>query len=149
VILKKRKNQEIYIVGGYLRDLLIGRKVVDRDYAVKGNIKSFVKGIASDLGGKVISPGKWNLYRIVLPAGIFLDFTVVNKSIEHDLSQRDFTINALAWSPERGIIDLVRGTDDLKRKTIKMIKEENIIEDPVRIIRAYRLAAKSLKNSHI
>ncbi len=147
IILKSKKNLDIYIVGGYVRDILLGREGPDRDYAIRGDYSNFLKNIASRVNGKIFTIGKKNFHRIALKNGLMLDFMPVDNNIEHDLSVRDFTINSLAWSPERGIIDLHNGIDDLVKKTIRMVKIENLQNDPVRIVRAYRFADElSFKN---
>jgi tRNA nucleotidyltransferase/poly(A) polymerase len=134
------KQNNPYLVGGYLRDLILGREGLDRDYAVSGNFKRNLVAVASKLEGKLIRIGKHDLYRIVLSDGILLDFTPIKKNIAHDLLLRDFTINALAWSPRTGLIDVSQGLMDLGQKVIRMIRMENVLEDPIRILRAYRIS---------
>lgn len=147
IIFTSKGNLDIYIVGGYLRDILLGREGLDRDYAVsctdsitRGDFTKFLEKVASKIDGKIVRIGRRNLQRIVTENGVTLDFMPVDKNIEHDVSVRDFTINSLAWSPERGIIDLHDGINDLSDRIIRMIKIENLKDDPVRIIRAYRFA---------
>ena len=86
--------------------------------------------------------GKKLLYRIVLADGSTLDFSKARNSIEADLRLRDYTVNALGWSPEEGIIDPTSGLGDLDRKILRMTGRDNLRSDPVRIIRAYRLAGE-------
>ena len=140
IIFKTKKDPEVYIVGGYIRDTLLGRKSLDRDYVAKGNFQRILKEIADRANRKIIRIGKKGLFRIVLENGQMFDFMPFNKDIENDLSLRDFTINSLAWSPESGIIDVKNGIKDLSKKCIRMTNKKNLIDDPVRIIRAYRLA---------
>ncbi|MEW6108473.1 MAG: hypothetical protein AB1632_04785 [Nitrospirota bacterium] len=128
------------MVGGYLRDVLLGRKSIDRDFAAKGNLQDILEKIAAKTDGRIICIGKRNFYRIVSAKGLMLDFSPVDKDIEHDLRERDFTVNSMAWSPGTGIIDLNNGMNDLSKKIIKMNRIDNLLKDPVRILRAYRLA---------
>jgi hypothetical protein len=132
----------IYLVGGYIRDLLICRKCYDRDYVIEGPFQTRVREIAEATGGRVVSIGKKDLSRIVVGDNITLDFSPVRRNIAHDLSKRDFTVNALAWAPHTGIIDSCGGIRDLSAKTIRMVDANNLDDDPVRIIRAYRLAGE-------
>lgn len=134
------KKNTVYLVGGYLRNLILGREGPDRDYAVSGSYKRNLMGLASELHGKLVRIGKHDLNRIVLSDGTLLDFTPLKKNIEHDLFLRDFTINALAWSPHTGLIDISQGLPDLKQKVLRMIRVKSLSDDPVRILRAYRIS---------
>jgi tRNA nucleotidyltransferase/poly(A) polymerase len=140
IIFKSKKDLDIYLVGGYVRDFLLGRKSLDRDYAICGEFRNFIKKIASKTDGKIVRIGKMDLHRIVFKNGLTFDFMPVDKNIEHDVFTRDFSINSLAWSPERGFIDLHDGIKDLSKKIIRSLRIANLKSDPVRIIRAYRLA---------
>ena len=74
--------------------------------------------------------------------GHFIDFTDLKNTVFEDLGKRDFTINAMAWSPDTGIIDPFQGHSDLKRKILKVVRPENLAKDPLRVLRAYRIAAQ-------
>lgn len=150
-----------FLVGGYIRDLLLGirkqklvYKVKDRDFAVKSSFKA--KNIAIRTAKKfdgtfvILKPGQ--TYRVVsknkaVPTHRdrfreILDFSPFKTSINNDLSRRDFTINAMAWSPETGIVDTFGGRNDLANRTLKAVRMKNLTQDPLRIIRAYRIAAE-------
>jgi tRNA nucleotidyltransferase/poly(A) polymerase len=142
IIFRLDSQGGIYLVGGYMRDLLINRKCYDRDYVVEGPFEKRVRQIADATGGRVVSIGKKGLSRIIVGDDIALDFSPVRGNIEHDLSKRDFTINAIAWSPGTGMIDSCGGIPDLSTKMIRMVNADNLEEDPVRNIRAYRLAGE-------
>lgn len=131
---------EVYIVGGYVRDVILGKKVIDRDYIVKGDLKKIAARIAAKTDGKLIKIGNRNLYKVLLKNGISMDFTPIDVDIEENLAGRDFTINAIAWSPKTGLIDLHGGVEGIKNGLIQTIKKENLSNDPVRIIRAYRIS---------
>ncbi len=139
IIFTSGKGRDIYVVGGYIRDVLLNRRSLDRDYVVKGELDRLLKGVAFETGGKVVHIGKKGLHRIVSRNGVTLDFSSLKKDIESDVSERDFTVNSLAWSPERGIIDIYKGREDLLKKLIRMTDPKNLREDPVRILRAFRL----------
>jgi len=137
------RDIEVYIVGGYVRDVILGKKVIDRDYIVKGDLKKIAAQIVAEADGKLLKIGNRNLYRVLLRNGISMDFTSIDVDIEEDLSKRDFTINAMAWSPRTGLIDLYGGVEDIKKGLINVIKKENLINDPVRMIRAYRISGET------
>lgn len=139
-IIFENREAAIFLVGGYIRDIMAGRKSKDRDYVVSGQLEPILQRISARTEGRVVPIGKKGLYRIVCKNGITLDFSCMDGDIGTDLSRRDFTINAMAWSPESGIIDPTGGTGDFSRGLIRMVRPENLAEDPVRIIRAYRLA---------
>lgn len=134
-------NSDIYLVGGYLRDVLLGRESLDRDYVASERFDAILASVTSKVRVRAVQIGRKGLYRFVIGDGISLDFSRLTGDIEGDVSARDFTINSMAWSPKRGIIDIFGGMKDLSNETIRMISAKNIIKDPVRIIRAYRLAA--------
>lgn len=129
-----------FLVGGYIRDLILGKSSNDRDYVVTGKPDhEKIKRLSRCLGGSFFVLK--NLVRFVLEDQE-VDITFTDESIETDLRKRDFTINSLAWSAEQGIIDLHGGLKDIKRRVIRIISRDNIRSDPLRILRAYRLAAE-------
>jgi tRNA nucleotidyltransferase (CCA-adding enzyme) len=142
IIFKKGKGRGIYLVGGYIRDILRGINSPDRDYIVNGNIIYFVNEIRNIIGGTVVRFRKGDMTRLALKNGFTFDFSRPLGTLKEDLSKRDFTINALAWSPEKGIIDIYNGLGDLKKKKIRSLSKENLISDPLRMLRAYRFAAE-------
>lgn len=135
-------DAEIYLVGGYIRDLLANRESRDRDYAVSGSVRKLAEAVALATDGRLIPLGRAGMHRVVLKDGGTLDFSPLQDSIEKDLSRRDFTINAIAWSPKAGWIDPVKGRDDLGRGLIRMVNSANLELDTLRVLRAYRIAAE-------
>jgi poly(A) polymerase len=142
---------EVYLVGGRIRDFLLNKKTGDFDFAVKGDSSSFAKELAKALEGSYILLDKeTKLSRVVLDDGITLDFSPLKgNDIEEDLSNRDFTINAMAlpitllnkdfsFNPS-DIIDPLRGQEDLKKGIIKQCSREGFSQDPLRMLRAVRL----------
>ncbi len=139
---------EAYLVGGYIRDLLgTSRSRLrehiskDKDYIVKTNIEEIAMRAAKKFNGTFIVLKKNQLYRVVLKNKQFIDFTCLKGPVHENLKQRDFTINAIAWSPETNIVDPCGGLNDLNKKLIKVVAAENLADDPLRVLRAYRLAA--------
>jgi len=142
LIFKRARGNVVYLVGGYLRDMIIGVRSHDRDYIVSGNLMEFVRSVQKRIGGTLIEFKKGSTVRLALKDENTLDFSEHSGPIEDDLSKRDYTINALAWSPEAGIIDLYEGIDDLRKKRIRCVAIKNLNADPLRILRAYRFAAE-------
>src|SRR4030042_2888561 len=142
IIFEVGRGRDLYLVGGYLRDILRGIHPSDRDYIVSGDIRTFVKEIRKVIGGTIVKFKKGDMIRIALKDGLTFDFSIPMVILKEDLSKRDFTINAIAWSPEKAIIDPYNGVDDIKKKIIRSISKENLISDPLRMLRAYRFAAE-------
>ncbi len=143
IIFRKSKGKDLYIVGGYIRDLFRGIISNDRDFLFNDNeIDEFIKELNEVLNGTLIFFKKGNLRRIALKNGITLDFSIPVGNLHEDLAKRDFTINSIAWSPIKNIIDPYNGLEDLKNRIIKCLSSDNIVADPLRIIRAYRFAAE-------
>jgi tRNA nucleotidyltransferase/poly(A) polymerase len=131
----------IFLVGGYLRDVLLGRRSMDIDYVVDGNPLEAAKETARRFKGTLII-FKGPVFRVVLPDRVIVDFTPIRGTIHDDLMLRDFTINAMAWSPEGGIIDPSGGIKDLEKGIIRVLFPKNLEDDPLRVLRAYRHAAE-------
>lgn len=145
-------GKEVYIVGGYLRDVLLGEEAKDIDYIVRGDIKEFAlellvqerKTKAQNLLGNatIVELKKEQMIRIVLRNGMTLDFTELKGKLEDNLRERDFTMNALAWSPKTGISDPTHGIKDIERKLINAISMDNFRNDPLRLLRVYRFVSE-------
>ncbi|MEW6161848.1 MAG: hypothetical protein AB1606_00780 [Nitrospirota bacterium] len=142
IIFKKGRGKELYLVGGYVRNILKGVISQDRDYIFIGSTRSFVNEIRKIIGGTVVKFKKGEMIRLALKDGVTFDFSRPMGTLEEDLSKRDFTINAIAWSPDTGIIDPCEGLEDIKNRKIRSLSEESLIADPLRILRAYRFAAE-------
>jgi len=142
IIFEKGRAMGVYLVGGYIRDALMGCRSSDRDYIVVGDLKTFVNEIRDIFGGTIIEFKREGFIRLGFREGLTFDFSKPQGSLTEDLSKRDFTINAIAWSPQTGIIDTHNGAADITRKIIRCISKDNLIADPLRILRAYRFAAQ-------
>lgn len=134
----------VYLVGGSLRDRILNRPSNDHDFAVPGNARAFAEKVAAKLGVRVIEMGREDkaIYRVVSDDKV-LDFSPLHgKTIEDDLKRRDFTVNGLGFDlTSESLIDPVGGLDDIKSKTIRLISGDAILADPLRMLRAFRLAA--------
>lgn len=137
-------EEDVYLVGGAVRDFLLEKETVDKDIIVN-NARQFAEKFANKYNRNVISLDEENkIYRIVLEDKInYIDITEpINGSLHDDLKRRDFTINSIAINIKSNeVIDINNGCEDLKRGIIKAISEKNILDDPLRILRAYRFVA--------
>ncbi|HOX54140.1 MAG: HD domain-containing protein [Candidatus Omnitrophica bacterium] len=158
IIQKKSKKHKIpiFLVGGYLRDLILGREKseFDLDFTLKKYSIKIAKEIARELkAGFVILDKERGCARVVYNKNgkVFtLDFADFrDKNLERDLLLRDFTINSLAADVNnisvkknlrQIIIDPYQGIIDLKKGVIKMTSKDSFKDDPLRIVRAFSLA---------
>ncbi len=134
---------KIYLVGGSVRDCLMGKDTYDRDLIVTDEDAGiFSQKIAEFFGGKFIPLDVENhIYRVVLSDKLnYLDITnPVENSMEKDIKRRDLTINAVAVDIKNcEILDLVGGLNDIKNQVLKGIEDENFVDDPLRILRVFR-----------
>jgi len=142
LVFQEGKDHDIFLVGGYIRDLLRGFRAQDRDFVVGNDIDAFLEKMTRKIPGTIITFKKGQVARFAVKNATCFDFTPLRGTLQHDLSQRDFSINALAWSPEKGVIDLHHGIEDIGQRIVRAISEQNILSDPLRILRAYRFAAE-------
>jgi len=142
-------NQEIYLVGGAVRDMLRNRLSHDLDFALPANGISLARKIANTLDADfMVLDDERDTGRVIVtePDGshTFLDFATYRNgaTLEADLRARDFTMNAIAYDVHAGtIIDPLNGATDLRAKTIRACSPTSLQDDPVRILRAIRQAA--------
>ncbi|MEZ6852218.1 DHH family phosphoesterase [Halodesulfovibrio aestuarii] len=158
-------NVSVYVVGGFVRDLLLGRKNLDLDLVVEGDGISFAKKLASKLGGRVRQHTKFKTAIIIYTnaageeerldvATARLEYyeqpaslpTVELSSIKMDLYRRDFTINALAIQLSHDkfgkLIDFFGAQKDIRDKVIRVLHSLSFVEDPTRILRAIRFETR-------
>jgi tRNA nucleotidyltransferase/poly(A) polymerase len=140
--------QEIYLVGGAVRDAFLSRPSYDLDFALPANGISLARNVANALGADFLAlDGERDTGRVVVTAEddsrTFLDFAVYRGvGLIEDLRGRDFTINAIAYNlRDETIIDPTEGGKDLRAKVIRACAPTSLSDDPVRILRAVRLAA--------
>ncbi|MCS7200008.1 MAG: HD domain-containing protein [Caldimicrobium sp.] len=143
------EQEHIYVVGGALRDLFYQKKILDLDLAVKENPEKVAEYLAKKTGySLVLLSEEFGIYRLSKDRHT-VDITEYRgQSLEEDLAKRDFTINSIAL-PLRALFegpfllyDPIGGLKDLSLRQIRTYREENLIEDPLRILRGYRLYAQ-------
>ncbi len=141
-------EQEIYLVGGAVRDLLLSRPSYDLDFAIPANGISLARKVANALDADFLPlDEERDTGRVIVSnedgSRTFLDFAVYRGAdLIEDLRGRDFTINALAFNPrEQKMIDPTEGGKDIRAKIIRACSPTSFSDDPVRILRAVRLAA--------
>ena len=147
-IINKIKNllqeEEIFLVGGYLRDLSLGKISPDR-YLVVINSKSEIiaEKLAQALDGVKILLDKENqIYRVALKdKENFIDIVEAD-DFEKDFKRRDFTINSIYYDiRNEKLIDKAGGVKDIEEKKIKTLDVNNLKDDPLRMLRSFRFAS--------
>jgi tRNA nucleotidyltransferase/poly(A) polymerase len=134
----------VYLVGGSVRDLLLGRHCVDYDIAVSENPADFARRLARRTGGRRVCLGKSDqvLFRVLGPDAAFDITPVRGPSIESDLGKRDFTVNAMAYALDtQTLIDPFHGKAHLAAGQLNAVTESVFDSDPVRLVRAFRICA--------
>lgn len=152
-----RIGVSLFVVGGFVRDLLLGIENLDVDLVIEGDGIAFARMLAKEKGARVKVHERFGTAVLVLPNGFKLDIatarteyyeyptalpTVEQSSIKKDLYRRDFTINALAVRLNARafgeLIDFYGGQRDLKERTIRVLHSLSFVEDPTRVFRAIR-----------
>lgn len=145
-----------YLVGGLVRDGLLGRPSRDLDLALAGDALAFARRLAQAWGGRfVLLDQERGVARVALPPAEaggrpwHLDCAAMaGEDIAEDLARRDFTIDAMAvaladWeAPEPPLIDPCGGRRDLAARLVRVVSPASLSDDPARLLRAYRLAAE-------
>lgn len=135
-----------YLVGGSVRDALLDRQgdYLDLDFVLPEQAVETARAIARHYkAGFVVLDVERQIARVVFEQGT-ADFALqVGDSLEADLERRDFRVNAIAYSPHTNeLVDPLKGSLDLKKRVLQMVSAENLQEDPLRLLRAYRQAAQ-------
>ena len=135
-----------YLVGGYIRDIILRRETeqVDVDIVVPSNAIEIGKKIAANIGLKsIILDKKREVIRIILNH-IYIDIAnQVSSTIEGDLSSRDFSINSIAFLfDKKCLFDPLNGLKDLEISLLRTHSENNLLNDPLRILRCFRFVSE-------
>ena len=145
-----KQNVQGYLVGGFVRDVLLGRDIADIDIAVNADAAQIAPGIAASLHGKFVLLDDVNKIGRIILNGWTIDITSISGTIAGDLARRDFTINAMAVELHQltaggqttPLIDPFGGRFDLDLGIIRIVSGTVFKDDPARLLRAVRLASE-------
>lgn len=151
------QSVRVYLVGGFVRDLLLGAKNLDLDIAVEGQAIRLAELISARLNARLIRHKRFGTATVMARPHLKIDLASARRevypecaqlpevsagSLHDDLSRRDFSINAMALGINRDdfgrLVDLFCGRDDLKNRKIRVLHELSFSDDPTRILRAIR-----------
>lgn len=143
-------ESKAYLVGGFVRDWLVGRSTTDLDIAVSGDSLAVAQEAAELVDGRYVMLDEDNKVGRVVVAGELqpwhIDITSYEGDIEHDLLRRDFTVNAMALdlaafvAGDIKLLDPAGGDDDLKKGLLRQVTDRIFDADPSRLMRAERLS---------
>jgi poly(A) polymerase len=140
------EGREAWLVGGAVRDRLLGRETEDFDLALDGDPRGAARAIARSTSGAAFRlSGAFGAWRVVGPGQSWhVDLVPLRGGdIAADLAARDFTINAMAEPLAGGdVLDPHGGRADLDARRVRMVSEAALAEDPLRTLRAVRLATE-------
>lgn len=142
-----RAGGRAYLVGGAVRDAFrAGALPLDLDFClVDAPAETLARQLADDLDGYLVTlDPEFGVYRVVMPDKMTtLDLSnALDNSLETDLARRDLTVNAMAVDVGTGeLIDPYQGLSDLEAGIIRMVSEANLLDDPLRMLRTYRVGA--------
>jgi tRNA nucleotidyltransferase (CCA-adding enzyme) len=136
----------VYVVGGAVRDGLLGRvrAELDLDLVIPNRAVAVALQLATQYqAGFVLLDAERQIARVVFP-GLTVDIAQMDgEKIDRDLARRDYTLNAIAYDLQtRQPIDPFNGAQDIQQRTIRMISRDNLVDDPLRLLRAYRQGAQ-------
>lgn len=152
------KNLRPFLVGGPVRDLLLGRAVIDLDFTLENESSALARGIGKLINGRVRSYPQFLTYKVTADDFPEIDIATARSekyrgpgalpavspgSLIDDLTRRDFSINAIALDVISGEIhDPAGGLPDVENKRIRVLHDASFVDDPTRIFRAIRLATR-------
>lgn len=150
-------NMGTYLVGGFVRDLLLGIENLDIDIVVEGSGITFAGRLGKEFKGEVKKIPEFGTALVTLPEGLKIDLATARSelyeypaalpkiefaSLRQDLYRRDFTINSMAIRLNKkglgDLIDFYDGAGDLKKRVVRVLHNLSFIDDPTRIFRAIR-----------
>ena len=132
---------DCWVVGGAIRDLLLGLEPADADVACRDPLAA-----ARSLGGRLVRLGdqeQLTAYRVVLPEHVYDFAGLLGGDLATDLARRDFTMNAMAVDLARDVlIDPHGGQRDVAARVVRMVRPSNFDDDPLRMLKAVRMAIR-------
>src|SRR5437868_2808049 len=133
-------GEDAYVVGGAVRDELLGRPLVDLDVALRDPERAARRYARRSGGAPFPLSERHGAWRVALDGGRTVDFTPLPGTIEDDLATRDFTINAIARPLAGGEpVDPFGGVEDLAARRLRAVRGSVFEDDPLRLLRAVRL----------
>jgi len=141
-ICRLKGTRDLYLVGGAIRDILLDIEPRDYDFSVSGSGITFARHVARKIGGAFIVMDESADEARVVKEALVYDFIGLDKQgVATDLERRDFTVNAMAVNlADLEFLDPCQGIQDVKKRIIRPIKPESLIDDPLRILRGFRFA---------
>jgi poly(A) polymerase len=142
---------DAFLVGGAVRDLLTRRSPVDLDLVTRFDAREVARALAGRLGASPFPLDEVRrTWRVVLSEGLparEIDISSIEGSLDADLLRRDFTIDALAAPIDAGgtlgdVLDVCGGLQDLSQRRLRMVSEDGLRDDPLRLLRTVRLATE-------
>ncbi len=132
---------ECHLVGGVLRDRLLGLAVKDLDAVVAGGGEEVAGRLAAELGARLVRLGgkEFAAFRLVARRWVLDLWDRAEVSLEDDLARRDFSVNSIAWAPAGGVLtDPFGGLDDLGCRLLRATTAASFTGDPLRVLRLPR-----------
>jgi len=152
---------EAFLVGGIVRDIALGYPVTDLDVVVHGDAERVARALASETGGAFKSMTEFGTCKVATPTVGVIDFATARSEtyaqpgalpqtaasdMVHDLARRDFSLNAMALDLGRGeygrLLDPCGGAPDLRAGKLRVMHDRSFIDDPTRVLRGVRFAAR-------
>jgi tRNA nucleotidyltransferase (CCA-adding enzyme) len=148
----------VYVVGGAVRDVLLGRQPHELDFVVEGDAVAVAHRAAERLGGTVLAHDRFGTATVTAPGAVFdltsarteryerpgaLPDVELGASLREDLARRDFTVNAIALHLADGELTFHEGAeDDLRAGVLRVLHDGSFRDDPTRLLRLARYAAR-------
>lgn len=158
--LAQERGMPLYLVGGVVRDVLLGRETLDLDLVAEGDARALTMALAHRLDGRAVTHDQFGTATFV-SGSMHVDVAMARTerypapgalpevapgSIHDDLRRRDFTINAVACALSPGpfgkVLDPLGGRRDLQAGLVRMIHDQSFADDPTRMLRAVRYQAR-------
>ena len=154
----EHQDASVYLIGGVVRDLLLGRSSRDLDLVSETPAKTLATALQKRLGGKLTGHDTFLTCTLTLP-DFTVDFATARRetyvrpgalpkvtpgTLEDDLSRRDFTVNTFAvnLAEPRTLLSVARAAADLQSRTLRILHDRSFFDDPTRIVRGARLAGR-------
>jgi len=152
------KDCRPYLVGGPVRDLLLGREAIDVDLTLEEGASSLARGLAKRVDGRVRSFPQFLTYKVTAAGLPDIDIATARKEryrhpgalptvtaghLKDDLFRRDFSVNAIAFDILTGELhDPTGGEGDLDARQVRVLHDASFLDDPTRVFRALRLSGR-------